>query len=162
LYQIDKKIEMDNRQFLILRHLESVLSGSYVKDYCFKLDQFYQKTRISYKTNSPGYIYEEKCWHFDPKTERSFQFLNDSQSPYLLLEATYKDYKKVEYFYNLHPVPNYEISSVKVIYNRTFNQKFECQIETLQRKARAGNSFFSPKWRFMSDVKLREENYENF
>ena len=89
--------------------------------------------------------YVEKSWHFDPETEPTGRekALNEGK-PYQLLDATEKDKQKAREFYNHCPVPGYEIASVKVIYNKTFNTKFNAHLETLQ--LRKGKDAFAPDW----------------
>ena len=100
--------------------------------------------------------YVEKSWHFDPETEPTGRekALNEGK-PYQLLEATEKDKRKALEFYNHCPVPGYEIASVKVIYNKTFNTKFDSHLKTLQ--LRKGKAAFAPQWPSMSNPGLRQK-----
>ena len=84
---------------------------------------------------------EAKSWHFDPETKIQADALGKE---YVLIEATAKDVEKVKRFYDHHPVPGFEITSVKVVYNPTFNRSFESHMRKLQK--RHGNDFFAPKW----------------
>lgn len=102
--------------------------------------------------------YVAESWHFDPATKRKATLEEGSKNPYELLDATEKDKQKVIEFYQHDPVPNYEIASVKVIYNKTFNQKFNLQLETLQE--RRGGEGFMPKWPNENDVDWRAATYK--
>ena len=105
-------------------------------------------------------FYVEKPWHFDPATERKAALAEDDGKSYKLLDATEKDKQKAISFYAHHPVQGYEIGSVKVIYNKTFNIKFNEHIKTLQQKK--DNLAFAPKWSSMSNPALRQKTYSQF
>ena len=101
--------------------------------------------------------YVKKSWHFDTATERSAALSVNPEAKYQLLEATEKDKQKAVEFYQHHPIPGYEIGRVQVVYNKTFNIKFNSHLETLQE--RAGNPAFAPHWSSMSNPLLRQKTY---
>ena len=103
--------------------------------------------------------YVEKCWHFDPTTERKAAMENKPNADYLLLEATPKDFQKAVTFYQHYPVPEHEIGSVQVIYNRGFNTKFEIYLKEQQHKK--NNPAFVAKWTSMSNVPLRQKTIDH-
>ncbi len=84
---------------------------------------------------------QEKEWHLDLQI-RSKRI--ETGYPYELIEATEKDKKKAIEFYQHHPVPGYDICSIKVIYNPDMNQKFSLYLSELQQ--RHNNPAFEPKW----------------
>ena len=53
-----------------------------------------------------------------------------------------------------------KLASVKVIYNKTFNQKFNLQLETLQQKY--NNPGFTPKWDKENNTEWRAETHKKF
>lgn len=61
-------------------------------------------------------------------------------------------------FYSFSPVPGYEISCVKVIYNKDFNVSFNHQLKQLQNKR--GNSCFIPKWSSMAHPEFRQKTLQ--
>ncbi len=85
--------------------------------------------------------YVEKSWHFDPETKA--QRVADADV-YKLIEATDKDKRKALEFYQHHPVPGYEMASVRVIYNPSMNHEFALYMGRLQQ--RDNNPAFTPKW----------------
>ncbi len=110
---------------------------------------------ISKKPTKKGYV--EKSWHFDPATERSAALSATPDAKYQLLEATEKDKQKAVESYQHHPVPGYEIGRVQIIYNRTFNVKFNLHLETLQEKK--GNPAFASKWPSMPNPAQRQKTH---
>lgn len=83
----------------------------------------------------------EKSWYFDEKTKSD----NTNQiQNYSLIPASQKDVQKVIHYYQHHPVPGYDIQSVKVIYNPTMNRSFALNMALLQE--RFNNKAFNPKW----------------
>lgn len=98
----------------------------------------------------------EKSWHLDSSGIKSD---SNTQSSYSILDATKKDTEKAISFYQTHPVPGYEVASVKVIYNSGFDMTFNQQLKQLQ--TRKGNPSFAPKWsNSMSNKKHREKTIE--
>jgi len=100
-------------------------------------------------------MYEKK-----PASTIQLQTISYTGKPYQLLEATEKDKRKALQFYNHCPVPGHEISSVKVIYNKTFNVKFDAHLQTLQHKE--GNPAFKQQWSSMSNPQLRQKTISQF
>ena len=85
--------------------------------------------------------YSEKSWHFDPATKA--QRVVDTEV-YKLVDATEKDKRKVLQFYQHHPVPGYEMVSVRIIYNPSMNHKFALHLAELQQCDK--NPAFQAKW----------------
>ena len=87
-----------------------------------------------------------KSWHIDSETKVEAEMMGKK---YALIPATSKDIENVTKFYSHHPVPGYEIGSIKVIYNRQFNRRFELHMGILQERHQ--NQTFDPKWRWDSN-----------
>ena len=99
------------------------------EEVAFALEQLLPKGKSS----------DERAWHIHLDRQ---VVIHDE--PYLLLPASEKDMAKVQSFYSHHPVPGFEIGSVKVIYNPDLNRAFSLHLGKLQQ--RASNSAFAPKW----------------
>lgn len=91
----------------------------------------------------------EKAWYFDEQSKPKLPEVNN----YALIPASQKDTEKVINHYQHHPMPGYDIRSVKIIYNPKMNRAFSLNIELLQQ--RANNPAFKPKWSIES--KTEEE-----
>jgi hypothetical protein len=97
--------------------------------------------------------FEEKSWHFDNFTRTSIALLPGEA--YRRVSASDKDREKVSHWYQMAPVPGYEVTKVEVIYNPVLNTKFKCQLDTLQH--REGVEKFKPKWDLESEPTWRAE-----
>lgn len=65
---------------------------------------------------------------------------------YYLIPASPSDQQKVLQFYSHHPIPGYEIASVRVIYNPNLISAFQSHLEKLQE--RSESAAFDPKWQW--------------
>ena len=100
-----------------------------------------EKTNTASSSPAPKPYEEEKFWYFDPETKA--QRVADADV-YKLVDATEKDKRKVLQFYQHHPVPGYEMASVRVIYNPSMNHEFALYMRRLQQ--RHNNPAFEAKW----------------
>lgn len=96
---------------------------------------------------------EPKSWHIDPSTP-----IKDPSAIYELVDATEKDVKKTISLFQSHPVPGYEIASVKTIFNKLFDSDFKNQLTKFQQKQ--GNPAFVPQWNSKSNPTWRAKTLQ--
>jgi hypothetical protein len=97
-----------------------------------------------------------KSWHFDAKLKENV-VLEENES-YQLVDASHEDKQKLVSFYQISPVPGYEVASVRVIYNPGFDRQFSLHISKLQE--RHGNPVFILGWRNENDLAWREATHQ--
>lgn len=102
---------------------------------------------------------EPKSWHFDPSIDRIASSSPPPKSQYQLIDASEKDKERVMSCYNGHPIPGYEISNIKVIFNSDFNINFSQYLSQLQ--SRKGKDAFLPNWsKTLTKPQFREKTLQ--
>lgn len=90
-------------------------------------------------------------WHIDDKTKAKAVL---GEKKYSLLPASEEDKAKVVQFYGFCPVAGYDVASVEVIFNPSFNRAFVYELDRLQEKT--GETVFAPKWDQMTGNEQRK------
>lgn len=83
----------------------------------------------------------ETSWHF----ERILKPDDKTIGNYVLIQPGASDIAKVLKAYFHHPVENYNIASIEIVYNEQLNRLFYAQMKMMN--VRAGNPKYTPTWK---------------